>query len=86
MITRRTVAQRIEGYLNGRVPLDEMVDWAENALLAGELSPRDAALLSQVLGRLGVADVREFGLTWDDCRLFLAQLGYQVHLEVRAIA
>ena len=33
---------------------------------------------------LGVADVKAFGLTWEDCEWFLSQLGYTVRIEVVA--
>jgi len=34
------------------------------------------------VSRLGVADVKAFGLTWEDCEQFLKQLGYSVRVEV----
>lgn len=32
--------------------------------------------------RLGVADVREFGLTWSDCEALLQQLGFHARIEI----
>lgn len=49
-----------------------------------ELEPADAALLADVIARLGVADVRAFGLTWDDCESLLHKLGYASRVEVVA--
>jgi hypothetical protein len=34
--------------------------------------------------KLGLADVRAFGLTWDDCRQLLADLGYSARVEIVA--
>ena len=33
----------------------------------GELAERDAKTISSVIARLGVANVRAFGLEWEDC-------------------
>ncbi len=38
------------------------MDWAETSLLDGIFAPREAKLLSGVIARLGLADVRAFGL------------------------
>jgi hypothetical protein len=34
------------------------------------------------VARLGVADVRAFGLTWEDCEELLAQLGFSARIEI----
>ena len=81
-ITKQTVANQLAAYLHHEITLAQLVDWAENSLLDGRFVPRDATLLSVVVARLGLADVRAFGLTWDDCEQFLAQLGYAAQVEV----
>jgi hypothetical protein len=62
-ITRQTVAEKLAAYMHHQTPLVELVDWAENAVMAGEFPPTDAPMLTQVVARLGLADVRAFGLT-----------------------
>ena len=59
-----------------------MVDWAEKALLDAEFAGADTRVLSPVVARLGVADVRAFGLAWEDCELLLRQLGYTARVEI----
>jgi hypothetical protein len=83
-ITKQTVADKIAAYLHGEITQEHLVDWAEGSLLDAEFASRDAKLLSAVVARLGLADVRAFGLTWDDCEQFLAQLGYAAQVEVMA--
>jgi hypothetical protein len=39
-------------------------------------------VLPAVVARLGVADVRAFGLTWKDCEAMLRTLGYDARVEV----
>lgn len=35
-------------------------------------------------GRLGLADVREFGLAWEDYEDLLESLGYTARVEIKA--
>ncbi|MBH0201879.1 MAG: hypothetical protein HP496_06150 [Nitrospira sp.] len=40
--------------------------------------------IPEVVARVGVADVRAFGLTWDDCEQLLSQLGYSAQVSIVA--
>ena len=82
IITKQTVADKIAAYLHHRITLAQLVDWAENALMQDEFSEEDAATISAVVSRLGVADVRAFGLTWADCEHLLGQLGFSARIEI----
>lgn len=83
-ITKQTVADQIAAYLHHEMTLAQLVDWAESAMMDGELDEYDAKILSSVIARLGVADVRAFGLAWDDCEELLHQLGFSPRVEVVA--
>ena len=83
-ITKQTVADNIAAYLHHEMTLAQLVDWAENAMMDGELAERDAKTVSPVIARLGVADVRAFGLAWDDCEELLHKLGFSPRVEVVA--
>jgi hypothetical protein len=83
MVTRATVQAKLLDYLNRQISLAELVDWAENAIMDGEFDEQDTDLLTDIIARLGLADVREFGLPWDDCYEFLSRLGYRA--EVTAV-
>jgi len=83
MITRDLVMDKLVSYLNGRISLAELVDWAEKALAEAEVAPEDAEVISSALARLGLADVRAFGLTWEDAQEILASLGYRTYVEAR---
>jgi hypothetical protein len=84
MITRSVVEKRLLSYLNRRSTLAELVDLSENMMMEGEFDLQDVDLLTDILARLGLADVRVFGLSWDGCYEFLSRLGYRV--QVRAVA
>jgi hypothetical protein len=64
--------------------LAQLVDWSENVLIEGELADRDAGTISSVVARLGVADVRAFGLAWEDCVELLHRLGFSPRVDVVA--
>jgi hypothetical protein len=47
-----------------------------------DFSENDEVVLKNIVSLLGVADVRAFGLTLEDCESFLGQLGYKIDFEV----
>jgi len=73
-ITKQTVADKIAAYLHHEMTLAQLVDWSERAMMDGELAERDAKTLSSVIARLGVADVRAFGLAWTIAKSFSTNL------------
>ncbi len=81
-ITKQTVAAKLAEYLRHEITLGQLVDWAETALMQGEFAQADIKTLSSVISRLGVADVRAFGLTWDDCQELLGKIGFSSRVEV----
>jgi hypothetical protein len=79
--TRHTVVDALSQYLQGKCTLASLVDWAEQQIMDADFeseSVRDA------VARLGLADVRAFGLTWEDCQRLLANLGYSARVEILA--
>jgi hypothetical protein len=83
-ITKQAVATKLAAYLRHEVSRAELVDWAESVVMDGEFTEADAATLSGIVARLGLADVRAFGLTWEDCEEMLRQLGYAPRIELVA--
>ena len=86
MITRHVVAAKLTDYLHHHLTLEELVEWAEQAMMEGEFDESDFEALRDIISRLGLADVKEFGLTWEDCEDFLSRLGYEVRVEVSEVA
>lgn len=83
-VTCQLAARKIQAYLKGRLDADELVEWAEHAMLEGDFAAADAAVLRKVVPRLGVADVRAFGLEWADCAQLLRHLGFRARIDVVA--
>ena len=80
-ITRQLVAAKLAAYLRHQSPLEQIVDWAERQVMDGEF---ESATGRDAVARLGVADVRAFGLTWEDCERLLHDLGYAARVDIVA--
>ena len=83
-ITKQTVAGNIAAYLRHDLSLAELVSWAEDALKEGDFAENEASTIADAVARLGVADVRAFGLAWEDCEQLLRQLGYAARVDIVA--
>jgi hypothetical protein len=84
VITKKAIADRIAAYLRHELALAALVDWAEEQLMDGDFDETDEATIARVLARLGVADTRAFGLTWENCEQLLNDLGFAAKVEVVA--
>lgn len=47
-----------------------------------DFEERTFEVVRDITSRLGLADVRAFGLTWEDCERHLSRLGYRAKVEV----
>jgi cobyrinic acid a,c-diamide synthase len=81
VISRHDVADRLTAFLQDRLSVDDLTDWAERALIEQDF---DTPATRDAVARLGLADHRAFGLTWQDCRNLLHDLGY--HAQVKVVA
>ena len=83
MITNQKIAEELQNYLQHKITLSELIDWAENVLVEEEFESKSAR---EVVEQLGLADVKAFGLQWEDYERFLNQLGYKIKLEFQKVA
>lgn len=81
-ISKEQTAAKLGAYLSHKITLDELVDWAETAMMDGAFYDKDSDILAEVIARIGVSDVRAFGLTWEDCEAMLQKLGYKSRVEI----
>ena len=84
-INRKLIAQKLIDYLYHRIRLAELVDWAETTMMEADFEENDFEILRDVVSRLGLADVKSFGISWDDCEDFLSRLGYRASITVSEI-
>ena len=81
LIKKEDVFTKLSDYLNHSIFLSQLVDWAENAMMEGEFESRDFDVIRDIVSRLGLSDVKSFGLEWEDCERLLNKLGYKVKLN-----
>ncbi len=84
LITKTIVADKIATYLHHDITLAQLVDWAERAMMEDEFDDNGLPAIRSAVSRLGVADVRAFGLTWDDCEELLRELGFAARVNIVA--
>ena len=84
-LTRKAVAHKIAAYLHHEIPLDDLVAWANAAMMEDHFEEAYYDAIRDAVARLGLADVRAFGLTWEDCQSILKELGYDARVEIVAV-
>ena len=84
MITCQTVVNKLDAYLHHELSLSDLVSWAETSLMESEFDRNHFSDIRDVVARVGVADVRAFGLTWEDCEHLLRRLGYSAHIHIES--
>ena len=82
LITKKIVADKIAAYLHHDITLAQLADWAERAMMEDEFEENGLPAIRSAISRLGVADVRAFGLTWEDCEELLSQLGFSARVSI----
>ena len=82
LITKTIVADKIATCLHHDLTLGQLVDWAEHAMMEDEFEENGLPAIRSAVSRLGVADVRAFGLAWEDCEELLSQLGFSARVSI----
>lgn len=85
IIKKKDVVEKMVDYLNHKISLTDIVDWAESAMMESDFEQPDSELIRNAVAQLGLADVREFGLTWEECEKILTRLGYRPAIAVTEI-
>jgi polyhydroxyalkanoate synthesis regulator phasin len=86
MITRKLAAEKINSYLQHDISLADLVNWAENAMQNEDFDEQYHDQIRDVVSKLGVADVKDFGLLWEDFEKLLKTLGYKVNINIQEAA
>lgn len=60
----------------------EESQFSDDTLLEDEFDSTHLTAIRDTVARLGIANVRAFGLTWEDCEQLLAQLDYSAQLSI----
>ena len=83
MITKKIIAAKLLAYLQHSTSLAEVVDWAEQALVDADYKDDSSHSIRNILAQLAAADVKAFGLEWQDFESIMEKLGFK--LEVKAL-
>ncbi len=86
MVTKKMLGDQLLAYLQHRLSLEKLTDWAENTLMSGEYEDDAKHTLRNALAQLGLADVKAFGLEWKDCESIMANLGYKLEVSAMKVA
>ena len=85
ILTRELLTEMLMRYINREIDLSSLVRWAEDMLREADFDDKNFELIREIVAHIGLADVREFGFTWDDCYEYLHKLGYDVKVELRKV-
>jgi hypothetical protein len=88
MINSKLISQKILDHLNGRLSQDELVHWAEDALVQITESDTDFPnedLMLNALAYIGAGDSLGFPLSWEVLSGFLEAMGTKVRVIAEAV-
>jgi hypothetical protein len=86
IITKQQLAVNLLNYLQHKTTLDDLVAWAEDALMEGNIQDENPEVVRDILAKLGLADVKAFGLFWEDCNEIMKKLGYVLKIDAGLVA
>ncbi len=86
MITKKIIAAKVLDYLQHRLSLSDLVNWAEQSLMNGSYEDDETHTIRNTLLQLGLADVKAFGLEWKDCEAIMENLGFKLEIKALAVA
>ena len=86
MITKKIIAEKLLAYLQHRLSLEDLVNWAEESLIDSNYEDDNFHTIRNILAQLGLADVKSFGLEWKDCETLMENLGFKLQVNVLALA
>ncbi len=84
MTTKSECAQKIAAYLANQVSHDELVKWAEAALVGEDFPEAESSVLLRVLSDLSASRTPSFLSRVEDYQALLRELGFR--LEPRLVA
>ena len=85
MITKKIIADKLLAYLQHRLSLEDLVNWAEQALMNSFYEDDNSHTIRNTLSQLGLADVKAFGLEWKDCKTIMENLGFKLEVNASAL-
>ena len=86
MITRHIIAVKINDYLTHKISREELIDWAENALMETVYEEEYFEQINAAVAKIGSANVKNFELFLEDYESILNSLGYSIQVEILKVS
>ena len=84
-LTYTIVARQLAAYLHHKLSLENLLDWANAAMMEDDFEEAYYDAIRHAVARLGLANVRAFGLTWEDCGAILKHPGDNARVDIVAV-
>jgi hypothetical protein len=81
LVTKDILPEKLTNYLNGEISLNDLVNWTEKMLCEEDFDKKVFQLIRDILARLGLAEVKELGLS-KDSREYLHRLGHTATVTI----
>jgi len=85
IITKEIVYKKIKAYLMHEIAIEELIEWAESAMMDSDFDDNHFDVILDVIARIGIADVKAFGLTLEDLEDMLHKLGYSIKYKIELV-
>lgn len=86
IITKQLLAMNLLSYLQHKARIIDLVNWAEDAVMEGDIQGGGPEVVREILAKLGLVDVKAFGLLWDDGYEYMQKLGYVLKIDAGLVA
>lgn len=86
MVTKKVIAEKLPAYLQHNLSLAELIGWAEKKLIQSNYEDDSSHTIRNALARLGIANVKAFGLEYQDCEDIMQKPGYTLQVKALSVA
>lgn len=86
IITKQLLAMNLLSYLQHKARIIDLVNWAEDAVMEGDIQGGGPEVVREILAKLGLVDVKAFGLLWDDGYEYMQKLSYVLKIDAGLVA
>ena len=67
VVIKRAIAEILIKCINKEIDLSTLAAWVKDMIKKADFENGSFEFIRGILARIGLADVREFDLKWDDC-------------------
>jgi hypothetical protein len=79
LVTKQMMVEQLARYLKNAMTKEQLVDWCEKAMME---SAFENETVKEIAARLGLMDVTNFDVSFEELSLMLEKLGHRLKVEV----